>query len=177
MLGAQAIHDALNLEKTAVSGHVAEIARCFYSTMKAGLDVEEAFTPELLAQATGMGQQAFAVRAMERWKDELGEVYNYDARDLLYWENRMGSWLASSQQEFLLAWKEIFSPFNCQRLLVAALSVDPELRGEPDYPFFRSVIARLWPECLELPINLTLPAALAKRVRRFGRRTLKKLFK
>jgi hypothetical protein len=175
--GAQAIHDALNLEKAAVGGHVVEVARRYYITIKSGLEGEEAFTPELLARAIGMSQQAFAVRAMERWMDGLGEVYNYDARDLLFWENELGSWLASSQQEFLLAWKEIFPPFNCRRVLEAALSVDPGLRGEPDHSFFLSVIARLWPECLELPINPKPPEALSKRVRRLGREIIKKLFK
>jgi hypothetical protein len=175
--GAQAIHDALNLEKAAVGGHIAEVARCYYTTIKSGLDPATSFTPEALAQAIGMGQQAFAVRTMERWKDGLGEVYNYDARDLLYWENRLGSWLSSCQQEFLLAWKEILAPFNNRRVLEAALSVDPGLRGAPDYPFFRTVIARLWPECLELPINPKPAEALAKRVRRLGRRILNKLFK
>ncbi len=175
--GAQAIHDALNLEKAAVGGHVVEVARCYYIMIKSGLEGEEAFTPELLARAIGMRQQAFAVRAMERWMDGLGEVYNYDARDLLFWENELGSWLASGQQEFLLAWKEIFAPFNCRRVLEAALSVDPGLRTGPDYPFFRTVIARLWPECLELPINPKPPVSLVKRVRRLGGRILKKLFK
>ncbi|HSP43791.1 MAG TPA: hypothetical protein VLO11_13030, partial [Luteolibacter sp.] len=177
VFGAQAIHDALNLDKAAVGGHVAEVARRYYIMIKSGLDGEEDFTPELLARATGLGQSALVVRAMERWKDGLGEVYNHDARDLLYWENRLGSWLASSQQEFLLAWNKILSPFNCRRVLEAALSVDPELRGGPDYPFFRSVIARLWPECLDLPINPKPPVPLARRVRRVGRRILKKLFK
>lgn len=175
--GAQAIHDALNLEKAAVGGHVAEVARRYYITIQSGLEGEEAFTPELLARAIGMRSQTFAVSAMERWMDGRGEVYNYDARDLLFWENELGSWLASSQQEFLLAWKELFAPFNCRRLLVAALSVDPGLRGGPDYPFFRSVIARLWPECLELPINPKPPEKLAKRVRRLGRGIFKQLFK
>ncbi len=177
VFGAQAIHDALNLEKTAVSGHVAEVARCSLMGHKSGLDARASFTPEALARATGLDMQPFVIRAMERWKDGLGEVYTYDARDLLYWENRMGSWLASSQQEFLLAWREIFAPFNCRRVLEAALSVDPELRDEPAYPFFRTVIARLWPECLDLPINPKPPVPLARRVRRVGRKILEKLFK
>jgi hypothetical protein len=114
---------------------------------------------------------------MERWNDGLGEVYNYDARDLLCWENNYGSWLPSTQQEFLLAWKEVFPPFNCRRVMGAALSVDPDLRRAPDYPFFRTVIARLWPECLELPINPKPPVSLVRRIRRLGRKIIKKLFK
>jgi hypothetical protein len=176
-LMAQAGLDALNGEKIGVTGHVVEVARRYYITIKSGLDGGQAITPELLARAAGLGQQPFVVRAMEHWIDGLGEIHNYDARDLLYWENRLGSWLASCQQEFLLVSKETLSPFNCRRIMVAALSVDPQLRGEPDYPFFRSVIARLWPECLELPINPKPPEALAKRIRRVGRKILKKLFK
>ena len=173
--GAQAINDALNLEKTAVGGHVAEIARRYFITIKSGLEDKTTFTPELLARATGLGQSALALHAMERWKDGLGEVYNYDARDLLFWENELGSWLASGQQEFLLAWNKVFPPFNCRRLLEVALSVDPELRGGPDYPFFRTVIARLWPECLREPINPKPPLPWAKRVRRIGGKILRKM--
>jgi hypothetical protein len=175
--GAQAIHDTFNLKKVAVVGNVVEVARFGFDNIEFGLEGGEAFSPELLAQGIWLGQHAFVVRAMERWKDELGEVYNYDARDLLYWENRMGSWLASSQQEFLLAWDKIFPPFNCRRVMEAALSVDPGLRCGPDYPFFLTVIERLWPECLELPINPKPPEALAKRIRRVGRKIANKLFK
>jgi hypothetical protein len=173
---AQAGLDAFNGEKIGVTGHVAEVARNFY-IKQSGLEGRQAFTPELLARATGLGQQAFVVRAMERWTAGLGELYNYDARDLLYWENRLGSWLASCQQEFLLVSGETLSPFNCRRIMEAALSVDPLLRSDPDYPFFRTVIARLWPECLELPINPKPPEAFAKRVRRVGGKIVRKLFK
>lgn len=175
VFGAQAIHDALDLEMTAVGGHIAEVARCFY--IKCGLKGEQTYTPEILAAVTDLGKHPFVLSAMEQWIDGLGEIYNYDLRDLLCWENEYGSWFATSQQEFLLAWKEILPPFNCRRVLVAALSVDPALRGEPDYPFFRSVIERLWPECLELPINPKPPVTLVKRVRRVGRKVLNKLFK
>jgi hypothetical protein len=176
-LMAQAGFDTFNGEKIGVTGHVAEIARHYYIKIKSGLNGREAFTPELLARAIEMGQQAFAVSAMERWMDGLGELYNYDARDLLEWENDAGSWLAQCQQEFLLVSKETLSPFNCRRVLEAALSVDPGLRGEPDYPFFRTVIARLWSECLELPINPKPPVTLAKRVRRVAGKILRKLLK
>jgi hypothetical protein len=174
---AQAGFDAFNGEKIGVTGHVAEVARRYYIGIKSGLEGEETFTPELLAGATDLGKHAFVVRAMERWMDGLGDVYNYDARDVLCWENEYGSWLAQCQLEFLLVSKETLSPFNCRRVLKAALSVDPGLRGAPDYPFFRSVIARLWPECLDLPINPKPQVALAKRIRRLGTKILNKLTK
>ena len=173
--GAQAIHDTFNLEKVAVVGSVVEIARFGFDNMKFGLEGGEAFTPEYMAWGIWLGKHAFVVHTMERWKDGMGEIYNYDARDLLYWENRMGSWLASSQQEFLLAWKELFAPFNCRRLIKAALSVDPGLRSGPDYPFYLTVIARLWPECLEVPINPKPPETLAKCIRNVSRRVLRRL--
>ena len=53
--------------------------------------------------------------------------------------------------------------------------MDPELRGGPDYPFFRTVIARLWPECLREPINPKPPLPWAKRVRRIGGKILRKM--
>lgn len=175
--GSQAVLDELNLEKTAVGGHVVEIARQSKMGHNSGLGGIETFTPEALARATGFGQNALIVQTMERWVNGLGEIHNYDPRDLLYWENRLGSWLASSQQEFLLAWDKIFPPFNCRRVLETALSVDPRLRGEPHYPFFRTVITKLWPECLRETINPKPPVPWAKRARRGVRKTIKKLFK
>jgi hypothetical protein len=174
---AQAGFDAFNGERIGVTGHVVEVARSYYIKLKSGLETGEPFTPELLARAIGMGPQGIVIQGMERWMDGLGEVYNYDARDLLFWENEGGSWLAQAQQEFQVVSKDTLSPFNCRRVLEAALSVDPQLRGEPDYPFFRSVITRLWPECLELPINPRPPVTLLKRVRRVVSKIKRQLIK
>ena len=176
-LMAQAGFDAFNGERIGVTGHVVEVARSYYIKLKSGLETGEPFTPELLARAIGMGPQGIVIQGMERWMDGLGEVYNYDARDLLFWENETGSWLAQAQQEFQVVSKDTLSPFNCRRVLEAALSVDPQLRGEPDYPFFRSVIKRLWPECLELPINPRPPVTLLKRVRRVVSKIKRQLIK
>jgi hypothetical protein len=73
--------------------------------------------------------------------------------------------------------KETLTPFNCRRILEAALAVDPGLRVGPDYPFVHSVIARLWPECLALPINPKPPVSWAKRARRIAVKSVTKLFK
>jgi hypothetical protein len=72
---------------------------------------------------------------------------------LFEWEHGCGSWLAATQLEFDMAWKDIFTPFNCRDIAVAMLSVPTQYRKGPDYPLFRRLIQKLWAEVLEAPIN------------------------
>jgi hypothetical protein len=73
--------------------------------------------------------------------------------DLFEWEQECGSWLAMTELEFDIAWRDIFTPFNNRELLMATLSTPTRWRKGPDYPLFRRLIERLWPELLQYPIN------------------------
>jgi hypothetical protein len=149
-------------------GSVAEVARLFYGAKE--LENRENLSALSLAAILKMGNHPFAVAAYERWLEGLGETFNYEIADLLYWEQRAGSWAASSQSEFSLVWKDIFSPFNCRSLLIEMLSVDRRLRRPPDSIFFKDFIRLLWPKLLTDPVNPRAGETRRNRIRKVARR-------
>jgi hypothetical protein len=76
-----------------------------------------------------------------------------DVLDLFYWEQRAGNWLATCELEFDIAWKDIFTPYNCRLLLMDMLSADDIYRRPPQYELYKKMILTLWPEVLAEPIN------------------------
>jgi hypothetical protein len=100
-----------------------------------------------------MGNDVFATRSFEKWLNGINDTFNYDVFDLFYWEQRCGNWLAMSQLEFDIAWKDIFTPFNCRELLVTMLAAKEKYRKPPKYKLYWEVMSQLWPEVLSVPIN------------------------
>ena len=170
---AQIIFDYNNVEKIAATGSVAEVARLYYPNKL--LENREKITPASLASVTKLGNHPFVIKAFERWLNGLGKTYNYEITDLLYWEQRAGSWLATCQSEFSLVWKDIFTPFNCRALLIEMLCVDRRLRRPPDSIFFKDVIKILWPKLLNYPINPHQVLSYRQRLRQIARRLALKL--
>jgi hypothetical protein len=149
-LDAQAIFEFYGLRKVVIGGGVSEAARNFYSLPHG---VESIMTGEKLASLTGMRNHPFAVKCFEGWLKNVDKTCNLRTLDLFYWEQRAGNWLAMCQQEFDIAWQEIFSPYNCRLLLANMLSVKRKYRRAPTYLFYKKLMLNLWPEVLEEPIN------------------------
>lgn len=63
--------------------------------------------------------------------------------------------------QFLLAWQDVFLPYNCRALFTDFMSAPEESRARPSTELYSAVIADLWPELLQYPIN---PLALSKRL-------------
>jgi len=146
---AQAILDYNSLSKVGLSGSASEIGRCWYREKLYGR-----ITPQLLSDvATGLDNDVFAMRSFEKWLAGLNDVFDYNIADLYLWEQRCGRWVAMSQLEFDIAWKDIFTPFNCRELLVNMLAVEEKYRKGPEYALHREVMSTLWPEVLSVPIN------------------------
>ena len=115
---------------------------------------------------TRMGNHPFAVNHFNKWLGGIGDIYNVDILDLFYWEQRAGNWLAMCQLEFDIAWKDIFTPYNCRLLLIDMLSVDDIYRRPPQHELYKKMILTLWPEVLAEPIN---PHKVQTRVQRLKR--------
>jgi hypothetical protein len=135
-----------------VTGSASEIAR---SSFRAQLNkpVCEAITPSDLASLHSMGKSSYVLKAFERWISGIENIHGYDILDIFEWEQGHGNWLAMCQLEFDIAWKDLFTPFNCRELLETMLSVDYKYRKAPDYALFHAIISNLWPELLDIPIN------------------------
>jgi len=135
----------------AVTGSVSEIGRCSFRSKLSKSD-RALISARDLASLQGMGESRFADDHFTAWLDQLGDIYNYHILDLFEWEQGHGSWLAMCQLEFDIAWREIFTPFNCRHLLMTLLAVNDKYR-KPPYELHEKLIRRLWPELLSVPVN------------------------
>jgi hypothetical protein len=95
----------------------------------------------------------FAISHFKNWLNDVNPNHGINTLDLFEWEQGCGSWLPATQQEFDIAWKEIFTPFNCRDLVIAMLSVPVKYRKGPNFTLFRCLIQKLWKEVLDTPIN------------------------
>lgn len=145
--------------RVGVTGSGGEFAR-----HRRDLRKHESITLELLCSIAGMPEGPIALHASTRWLSEL-PVYNRDLWDLFRWEQHAGNWLAMCQYELGdVAWRDVFTPYNCRALLERMISVDMRHRWPPRYEFQRRLMRRLWPETLALPINPHKPKP--RRIRR-----------
>ena len=149
---AQAILRFYHLNTVAVTGSVSEITRSSYRRYF-GKPLTAEITAEDLAKLQKMGANRYALESFKNWLSDLGCTYNIDPLDLFIWEQTHGNWLAMCQLEFDIAWQDIFTPFNCRRVLVTALSVYAKYRRAPAYVLSKKLISVLWPELLAVPIN------------------------
>ena len=148
-----------------VNGNVVEVGRLSENRqLYRGLPV----TPENLARNAGMAGSEVAAREFASWYDDVREVAaasGVNPWDLFYWEHKMGGWLATLRAEFDVV-EDGVSPFNSRALIETLLGVEESLRSAPDYPFFRGLVERMWPELLERPINPPgIKAMMKERVR------------
>ena len=159
---AQAILDYYSRNKVAVVGSVSEHGRCHYfnSLRK---HREKKLTSHELAMLYYGGKNQYVIDFNQKWLLGLKEIYNFDIPELFLWEQGHGNWLAVCQLEFGMVWKEIFTPFNCRRLIINMLSVDERYRRPPKHKLHKQLILNLWPEVLLEPINPHYKKSLMKK--------------
>lgn len=144
---AQAILRYYGLRKANLTGHVSEAIR---DPTMGNRPISAETTDQEIATAWHRTDAAYATRAIQEWRASMGQRYNVSADVLFYWEQRVANWLAMTQLEFDIAWKEIVSLYNCRELLITMLGVDEAQRG---VVLYTEVAQRLWPEVLREPVN------------------------
>ncbi len=92
-------------------------------------------------------------RGLSDWVDWCAEAQEpgLDWRDRLYWEQRVGGWLADIEQGLDLVPHERAHLVNCRETLTALVAFEAEDRRTGGHQ--RSLIERLAPELLRWPIN------------------------
>lgn len=143
-------HHSRPLGQVNVNGNAAEVARCFYGSSR------KAPTIDMLMDFTGYDRHdRFVASQIEQWIQKAtpcSEKYRIPLQDLFYWEQRMGNWGALFPFEQDIAIEEL-SPFNNRALLLALLRIPARRRNAPDYPFFGTLCAEMWPETMQQPVN------------------------
>ena len=141
--GLQAELKYFNQQKVGATGNILETARFFYKIFSPAENIPSG---EFLALITKMKDSPFAIEAFQNWLRSANEVFNINIYDLFYWEQRCGRWLSNNCLVFYMAWKEVFFPFNCRKLLIDLLSVSDVHRLPEDYSFFKDCSQRVSPE-------------------------------
>lgn len=149
---AQAILNYYVHSKVAVTGSTSEVSRSSFRALM-NRPKSQKLVLQNFARLQNMGTNKFALDHFEKWFSGLREVYNLDILNLFEWELDDGNWLAMCQLEFDIAWKDIFTPFNCRSLITTMLSVKQEYMMPPKYELYQMLIKNLWPEVLNVPIN------------------------
>jgi hypothetical protein len=147
----EAILERYGRTKFAITGSGSEVCR---RELQLGLPfLERNPSPEYLAIRDMGGLAPFTVESLREWCMTAPQGYGVELLDLFEWEQGCGNWLAKTQLTFSLAWRDIFTPFNCREVLTTMLAVPARHRVAPEYRIYRALIERLWPEVLDEPIN------------------------
>jgi hypothetical protein len=132
------------------NGSVSEVGRPLYAFGKLPHSL---VTPNLLANMNGHKPTSFVQNEFKNWFADAKDVnkkFNVDPMDLLYWEERMGSWQSSYQQQLRSACP-VISPFNCRLLLEELISVEYTHRLKSK--IHQDIIRFVDPHLLSVPVN------------------------
>lgn len=161
---AEAILRRFSRTKAVLTGSGAEVGRCSFRKELPWFD-RRTITSAHLARLQRMDDQPFAMRHFTKWLEDARPRHNVKLLDLFEWEQGHGNWLAMTQLEFDIAWREIITPYNCREVLTIFLGVDERYRRAPDYTLFQRLIEKLWPDVLQEPINLQPRQNLRQRLK------------
>jgi hypothetical protein len=141
-------------------------------------------TARAMAHENHFGDDPFVIEAFQEWLSGINNPHNIDIWNLLYWEQKLGSWQGMSQLEWDIA-QDVLNPVNCRELLAQMLAVKEQHRGFPQYNLLKGMINELWPELLSEPINphefkpLTLHSIVkrgVKKIKKVWNTTFQKAF-
>jgi hypothetical protein len=135
------------LSKVAVTGSAGEIGRPRYRRSRLGDD--DRVTPQKLSERAKMGDNPLAIKAYRSWLSGVPKFRNPSVLELSRWEG--SNWLAMAQLQFDIAWRDVFTPYNCRQLLTTMMSLDRGLRCGPEFLFFEALMRYLWADVLSEP--------------------------
>lgn len=142
-----------------------ELGRRFYARSLGDLSLTDVVDapvriPRRLRTFAGAGETG---RALQSWLDSAKrDAARVDWRDLFYWEQRLGAWLADVEHSLDLNESLSFQPLN-GALFYSLLLLNSDRNGR----FQRQIIESQRPDLLDLPINPALPSP---RIGRWARR-------
>ncbi|HMJ80196.1 MAG TPA: hypothetical protein VK592_04070 [Candidatus Dormibacteraeota bacterium] len=164
----EGLWEAFPPERMAVFASSSEIARA----PEHWHDSPRRVTPGSLVAFANMSadESGLARTAFGRWLEDAGpsaERSGYHPLMLFYWENRIGSWLATGVAEWDLI-HETCAPFSCRHLLETLLASDVADRRGPACRLHHALVERMWPEALLEPVNPLSRGQLARQSAKRG---------
>lgn len=149
---AEAILRHFGRQYAALTGSGAEVGRCPFRGKLPHADHIH-FTPSTFAWLEYGSTHPFLIEHFTQWLQDAERQKYVKLLDLFEWEQDYGNWLAMVQLEFDVAWREIFTPYNCREVLMTLLAVDERYRRPRDGLLWQMYIQKTWPELLDEPIN------------------------
>ena len=146
---AEALLNLYNRATVAMTGSGAEVGRCPFRWGASDSDM----TAERLAVLDNKPESEYAASRFREWLADIDNACNVGILDLFSWENGHGNWLAMTQLEFDIAWREIITPYNCRSILTTMLAVDEKHRRRPQFKLANAIMRTMWSEVLTEPIN------------------------
>ncbi|MBB4091151.1 hypothetical protein [Salinibacter ruber] len=137
-------------EGVCLNGNVSEIGRPYFAYGSLPIWSIDA---TLVSAITKRKNNSVSEAEFDPWVSEAKEIYSsfgIEPMDLLYWEERMGSWQSSFQQQMRPVWN-IFTPYNCRLILETLLSVPYRKRVESQ--IYKKIVEINCPEIANIPYN------------------------
>ncbi len=142
----------LSKDALIVSGALGELLRIFYQPKLTKYGDPKEIDAEVLAKICEFSDNPIAVDEFSAWLESLPENYNFALLDFLYWEQRAGSWYASTLNG-ANTYVNSVPPFNCRELLEIALSVPQQYKLEP-HELALKICEIAEPGVLDYPFNM-----------------------
>lgn len=117
-----------------------------------------------LAYLNGYKNNKFVITEYQNWLDRSSETIlqnKYHIPDLFYWEEIMGNWAAKYKTEYGLV-IEFFSLLNSRELIDLMMSVNIKYRQPNNNILYNTIIERLSPQALSLPMNPSRRTSIQK---------------
>ena len=150
-LDTQALRDDYPAERLCLTGDVAEVVKVHYRITAMDQPRRRPTAAEL-ARVAKIDPHPFAIAAFESWLADAPPRDHIELLDLFCWEQMAGRWHGQIRAEYDIV-QESFAPLDCRDLLVTMLAVDERHRTAPKFVLFRDMLAALWKDVLQVPIN------------------------
>ena len=147
-LDTQALRDHFPEDRLCLTGDVAEVVKVHYRIANR----TRRPTAAELAAVAKIDPHPFAIAAFESWLEGAPQREHVDLLDLFCWEQMAGRWHGQIRAEYDIV-QESFAPLDCRDLLITMLAVDERHRTGPKFVLFRDMLAALWKDVLQVPIN------------------------
>jgi len=152
-------------DRVNLPGNIATGASWFFPNLKKDISTKT------LVDAYKVSQFQHAWDTYSDWIKGSQEAFNqtgFSIMEMFYWEERLGNWGTQIQIDKDIAQNDI-NPFNSRMLVETIISVEPIYKIEMgSYPVNSAIINRLWPECLDFPINPSLTNKFYRGMEIFG---------
>jgi hypothetical protein len=160
--GMQGEYEKFELGRIAMVGAIADFAKAPY---RRWVTDDFSLSGKSLATIERMGEEEFAIVALDEWLSSIPQEHGYNVLDLFHWEQGHGRWLAANMVEFDFAWRDVLLPYNCRSQICDMLACEDSKRSKINSQLSTEIIRRLSPRGTHSQDSEEIPATVVILVR------------